>query len=48
MPPYQFTTQAQQDLIQIRRFILEHWGSKQSLSYLEELKKHYSCFQKCH
>ncbi|OCH98938.1 plasmid stabilization protein [Legionella jamestowniensis] len=39
MPPYQFTTQAQQDLIQIRRFTLEHWGSKQSLSYLEELKK---------
>ncbi|AWN75938.1 TPA: type II toxin-antitoxin system RelE/ParE family toxin [Legionella pneumophila] len=39
MSRYQFTTQAQQDLIRIRRFTLEHWGSKQSMSYLEELKK---------
>ncbi len=39
MSQYQFTTQAQQDLIKIRRFTLEHWGSKQSISYLEELKK---------
>jgi toxin ParE1/3/4 len=39
MSQYQFTTQAQQDLIQIRRFTLEHWGTKQSISYLEGLKK---------
>ena len=39
MSRYQFTTQAQQDLIQIRRFTLKQWGSKQSMSYLEELKK---------
>lgn len=39
MSQYQFTTQAQQDLIKIRRFTLEHWGSQQSIGYLEELKK---------
>lgn len=39
MSRYQLTTQSQQDLIKIRRFTLEHWGSKQSLRYLEELKK---------
>lgn len=39
MSRYQFTTQAQQDLIQIRCFTLENSGSKQSISYLEDLKK---------
>lgn len=39
MSQYQFTTQAQQDLIQIRCFTLKHWGSEQSISYLEELRK---------
>lgn len=39
MTRYQFTAQARQDLIQIRRFTLEHWGAKQSISYLEELKR---------
>ncbi|KTD25993.1 MULTISPECIES: type II toxin-antitoxin system RelE/ParE family toxin [Legionella] len=39
MTRYQFTIQARQDLIQIRRFTLEHWGSKHSISYLEELKR---------
>ncbi|KTD32892.1 putative toxin antitoxin plasmid stabilization system ParE [Legionella nautarum] len=39
MSRYQFTSQAHQDLIQIRRFTLKQWGSKQSLIYLKELKK---------
>lgn len=39
MSTYQLTPQAQQDLIQIRRFTLEHWGYKRSINYLKELKK---------
>lgn len=35
MSKYQFTPQTQQDLIQT----LKHWGAKQSLSYLEEIKR---------
>ncbi len=39
MSRYQFTDQARQDLIQIRRFTLKQWGSEQSITYLEKLKK---------
>lgn len=39
MSQYQFTSQAQQDLIHIRRVTTKHWGSKQSKNFLEELKK---------
>ena len=39
MSRYQFTSNAQQDLIKIRRFTLEHWGPKQSSIYLREVKK---------
>jgi toxin ParE1/3/4 len=39
MSRYQFTSQAQQDLIQILRFTKKQWGSTQSTIYLEELKK---------
>lgn len=39
MSQYQFTDQSQQDLIQIRRFTLEHWGSRQSIHYLSDLRK---------
>lgn len=39
MSQYKFTEQSQQDLIQIRRFTLEHWGSDQSIHYLSDLKK---------
>lgn len=39
MSLYQFTKQSAQDLIQIRRFTLEHWGPKQSMDYLERLRK---------
>ena len=39
MSHYKFTTQAQQDLIQIRSFTLKNWGPKQSISYLTDLKK---------
>ena len=38
MSQYQFTDQSQQDLIQIRRFTLEHWGSRQSIHYLSDLR----------
>ncbi|AHE65647.1 type II toxin-antitoxin system RelE/ParE family toxin [Legionella oakridgensis] len=38
MNPYQFSTQAQKDLIKIRQFTLKHWGAKQSTNYLEKLK----------
>lgn len=39
MSNYQLTTQAQQDLVQIRRFTREHWGAKQSADYLNNLRK---------
>ena len=39
MSRYKFTLQAQQDLMQIRRFTLKQWGSKQSRMHLEDLKK---------
>jgi toxin ParE1/3/4 len=39
MSQYQFTEQAQQDLIQIRRFTLDNWGETQSNNYLCDLDK---------
>lgn len=39
MSQYQFTEQAQQDLIQIRRFTIANWGEKQSQHYLCDLEK---------
>lgn len=39
MNRYQLTSEAKQDLIQIRRFTVKQWGSMQSRIYLEELKK---------
>ena len=34
---YRLTPDAQSDLIEIRRFTLNQWGSKQSTKYLSEL-----------
>jgi toxin ParE1/3/4 len=39
MIQYLFTEESQRDLIQIRQFTLEHWGPKQSIDYLSDLKK---------
>ena len=39
MSQYQFTNQAQQDLIQIRHFSLANCGEKQSIHYLRDLEK---------
>ena len=39
MPQYLFTDQSKQDLIQIRRFTVERWGYKQSIQYLNDLRK---------
>lgn len=39
MIQYLFTEESQRDLIQIRQFTLEHWGPKQSIDYLTDLKK---------
>ena len=39
MSNYQLTVQAQQDLVQIRRYTKEHWGAKQSADYLNDLRK---------
>jgi toxin ParE1/3/4 len=39
LPNYHFTPDAQSDLIEIRRFTLQQWGSAQSLKYLSELRK---------
>lgn len=39
MRKFLFTEHSQQDLIQIRRYTLLHWGSQQSTLYLNDLKK---------
>lgn len=38
MPAYRLTPDAQSDLIKIRRFTVEQWGSTQSRNYLTELR----------
>lgn len=39
MNQYHFTEQAQQDLLQIRRYTLANWGEEQSIHYLSDLRK---------
>ncbi len=39
MPAYRLTPDAQSDLIEIRRFTVQQWGSTQSQKYLSELRK---------
>ena len=39
MPDYRLTSDAQADLIEIRRYNLKHWGSSQSQKYLSELRQ---------
>lgn len=39
MSQYYFTQEAQQDLIKIRKFTFNTWGSEQSTAYLRNLKK---------
>lgn len=36
---YRLTSDAQNDLIDIRRFTLKQWGEKQSLKYLSEIRQ---------
>lgn len=36
---YRLTSDAQSDLIEIRRFTLAQWGSGQSIKYLSELRQ---------
>lgn len=37
-PTYRLSSEAQSDLIKIRQFTLERWGSEQSEKYLRELR----------
>ncbi|AIM20949.1 plasmid stabilization system protein [Serratia sp. SCBI] len=39
MPAFRLTPQAQQDLLAIRHFTIEHWGQAQSRRYLEQLRE---------
>ena len=39
MPNYRLTSDAQSDLIDIRRYTLKHWGIQQSQKYLTELRQ---------
>lgn len=39
MSNYRLTPDAQSDLIEIRRYTLQQWGSAQSQKYLSELRK---------
>ncbi|WP_262143871.1 type II toxin-antitoxin system RelE/ParE family toxin [Serratia ficaria] len=38
MPTFHLIPQAQQDLLAIRHFTVEHWGKAQSRRYLEQLR----------
>lgn len=38
-PDYRLTSDAQSDLIDIRRYTLKQWGPKQSQKYLSELRQ---------
>jgi len=39
MPSYRLTSDAQSDLIDIRRYTLTQWGESQSKKYLSELRQ---------
>jgi toxin ParE1/3/4 len=39
MSTYRLTSDAQSDLIEIRRYTLAHWGSQQSQKYLAEIQQ---------
>ncbi len=39
MPSYRLTSDAQSDLIEIRRYTLTQWGVSQSKKYLSELRQ---------
>ncbi|CAM3609331.1 Toxin ParE1 [Vibrio aerogenes CECT 7868] len=39
MPAYHLTPDAQADLIEIRRYTIQEWGTNQSQSYLSELRQ---------
>jgi len=39
MPSYRLTPDAQSDLIEIRRYTLNRWGSAQSKKYLAEIRQ---------
>lgn len=39
MPGYRLTPDAKSDLIAIRRYTLQHWGTDQSKKYLSQLRK---------
>lgn len=39
MPGYRLTPDAQSDLIEIRRYTVQQWGTAQSQKYLSELRK---------
>jgi len=39
MPSYRLTSDAQSDLIEIRRYTLTQWGSSQSKKYLSEIRQ---------
>lgn len=39
MPAYQLTSDAQSDLIEIRRYTLANWGIQQSQKYLSEMQQ---------
>ncbi len=39
MPTYRLTSDAQSDLIEIRRYTVKQWGAAQSQKYLSELRQ---------
>jgi toxin ParE1/3/4 len=39
MGQYFFTQHSQQDLVELRRFTKGHWGEKQSVAYIQKLRK---------